>query len=80
MESKIDDLEYAIDSLESAINALKGHKEYNQDVADLEMYKMALETDLDEAKKEYEELSEEEEKEARIENMELEKQYWKEAM
>lgn len=80
MENKIEDLEYAIDSLESAIRALKEHKEYKRDVADLEIYKSALEDDLNEAKKEYEELSEEEEKEARRENMEQERQYWKEAM
>lgn len=80
MQDKIDDLEYAIDSLETAINSIKGYKQYKQDAKDLTMYKLALEYDLDELKQHNEELSEEERKEAQKENIELEKQYYKEAM
>lgn len=80
MENKVEDLEYAIDNLESAISALKNYKEYNKEVADLKIYKSTLEFDLDKLKEEYKELSEEEQKEAKRENSEQEKQYWKEAI
>lgn len=77
---KIEDLESAIDNLDTVINTLKQYKQFEQDAKDLDIYKGALEYDLDELKQQYEELNEEEQKEAKKENMELEKQYWKEAM
>ena len=77
---KIEDLESAIDNLDTVINTLKQYKQCEQDAKDLAIYKGALEYDLDELKQQYEELNEEEQKEAKKENMELEKQYWKEAM
>ncbi len=80
MEQKIEDLEYAIDNLDTVINTLKQYKQFEQDAKDLDIYKGALEYDLDELKEQYEELNEEEQKEAQKENMELEKQYWKEAI
>ena len=80
MEQKIDDLEYAIDNLDTAINAIKKYKQFEQDAKDLMMYKSALEGSLDELKQQNEELSKEERKEAQKENIELERQYWKEAM
>ncbi len=80
LEQKIDDLEYAIDNLETVINSIKGYKQFEQDAKDLIMYKLALEYDLDELKQQNEELSKEERKENQKENMEIEKQYWKESM
>lgn len=77
---QIDDLEYTIDNLDTAITILAGYEQYNKEVADLKIYKSALECDLDKLKEETEELIEEEQKQARNENIEQEKQYWKEAI
>lgn len=77
---QIDDLEYAIDNLDTAITTLEKHEQYNKEVADLKIYKSALEFDLDKLKEQHEELIEEEKKEARNESIEQEKQYWKEAI
>ena len=80
MEQKIDDLEYAIDELGTVIKILERYEQFKQDAKDLDMYRGALEYDLDELKQQYEELNKEEQKEAQKENMDLEKQYWKEAI
>lgn len=77
---QIDDLEYAIDNLDTAITTLARYEQYNKEVADLKIYKSALEIDLDKLKEQYEELVEKEQKQARNENIEQEKQYWKEAI
>lgn len=77
---QIEDLEYAIDNLDTAIITLARYEQYNKEVADLKVYKSVLEFDLDKSKEEAEELIEEEQKEARNENIEQEKQYWKEAI
>ncbi len=80
MESKIDDLEYAIDNLDTVITTLSKHEQFNKEVADLKIYKSSLEIDLDKLKEKQEELQATEQKEVQKENMELEKQYWKEAI
>lgn len=80
MEQKIDDLEYAIDNLDTVITTLEKHEQYNKEVADLKIYKSALEYDLDKLKEQFEELIKEEQKQARNENIEQEKLYWKEAI
>lgn len=80
MQDKIDDLECAIDSLDTVIATLDRYEQYNKEVADLKMYKSALEFDLDKLKEEVEELVEKEIKAAKKENIELEKQYWREAI
>lgn len=77
---QIEDLEYVIDNLDITITMLAKYKQYNKEVADLKIYKSALEFDLDKLKEEAEELAEEEQKQARNENIEQEKQYWKEAI
>lgn len=77
---QIDDLEYVIDNLGTVITTLEKYEQYNKEVVDLEIYKSALEFDLDKLKEEAEELTEEEEKQARNENIEQEKQYLKEAI
>ena len=80
LETKIDDLEYAIDNLETVINTLKVYKQFKKEVKDLDSYKNALEYDLDDLKGQYEELCEEEIKQAQMEDMELERQYWREVI
>ena len=80
LENKIEDLEYVIDNLDITITMLAKYKQYNKEVADLKIYKSALEFDLDKLKEEAEELAEEEQKQARNENIEQEKQYLKEVI
>ena len=77
---QIEDLEYVIDNLDITITTLARYKQYNKEVADLKIYKSALEFDLDKLKEEAEELAEEEQKQARNENIEQEKQYLKEVI
>jgi len=80
LEAKIEDIEYAIESIDTTINILKKYEQFKSEVEDLKIYKSALELDLDGFKIEYEELEEQEGKEARIENKEQEKAYWKEVI
>ena len=80
LEIKIDDLEYAIDNLDTVINTLKVYEQFKKEVKDLEAYKNALEYDFDDLKGQYEELCENEAKMAQMEDMELERQYWEEAI
>lgn len=80
MKEKIDDLEYAIDNLDTVITTLSKYEQFNKEVADLKIYKSALELDLDNLKEKQEELQATEQKEAQKENMDLERQYWKEAI
>lgn len=80
MQDKIDDLECAIDDLDTAIATLNRYEQYNKEVADLKMYKSALEYDLDQLKQKREELSVINKKEAQKENIEQERQYWREAI
>lgn len=77
---KIDDLEYAIDNLDTAITTLSKYEQFEQDAKDLAIYKGALEYDLDELKQQHEELINRQQKRLKKENMEQEKQYWKEAI
>lgn len=56
MEEKIDDLEYTLDNIDTTITILSRYKEFNKEVADLKIYKSALELDLDDLKNEYEEI------------------------
>ena len=77
---QIEDLEYVIDNLDITITTLARYEQYNKEVADLKIYKSALEFDLDKLKEEAEELAEEEQKQARNENIEQEKQYLKEVI
>lgn len=80
LETKINDVEYAIDNLETTINTLKPYKQFEKDVKDLEIYKSALEYDLDQLKEQEEELVAEEIKQAQMEDIEQERQYWREAI
>lgn len=80
VEKKIDDVSYAIDQIDTVINNLKEYKEYKDICSDLECEKSVLELDLEELEKEYEELLEREIKEAKNENRELERQYWREVI
>lgn len=80
MEQKIDDLEYAIDNLDTVITTLNKYEQFDKEVTDLKIYKSVLELDLGNLKEQQEELQATEQKEAQKENMELEKQYWKEAI
>lgn len=80
LETKISDVKYAIDSLEETINTLKIYKQFEKEVKGLEMYKSALEYDLDQLKEQEEELVEEGIKQAQMEDIEQERQYWKEAI
>lgn len=80
LETKINDVKYAIDSLEETINTLKIYKQFEKEVKDLEIYKSALEYDLDQLKEQEKELVAEEIKQAQMEDIEQERQYWKEAM
>lgn len=80
MQDKIDDLESAIDNLDTVITTLSKYEQFNKESADLKIYKSALELDLDDLKEKQEELQVIEQKEAQKENMELEKQYYKEAI
>ena len=80
MEEKIDDLEYTLDNIDTTITILSKYKEFNKEVADLKIYKSALELDLDNLKEEYEELCELDRKEAEKEIMALEMQYYREVM
>lgn len=75
MEDKIEDFEFAIDTLDTAITALKKYTEVSKDVTDLELYKSVLESKLDEFKAEQEELEEQEQNEAKNENIERETEY-----
>lgn len=80
MEEKIDDLEYALDNLDTVITTLNRYKQFKKEVADLRLYKSALELDLDNLYEEYEDLCEEDRKEAEKEIMVLEKQHEREVM
>lgn len=80
LETKIDDLEYAIDNLETVINTLKVYEDFKQITKDLESYRGLLEYDLDNLKGQYEELCQEEIKQAQMEDMEQERQYWREVI
>lgn len=80
MQDKIDDLEYAIDNLDTVITILSKYEQFNKETADLKIYKSALELDLDKLEERQEELQATEQKEAQKENMDLERQYYKEAI
>lgn len=80
MKEKIDDLEYVIDNLDTVITTLSKYEQFNKETADLKIYKSALELDLDSLKAKQEELQETEQKMAQKENVELERQYLKEAI
>lgn len=80
MEQEIDDLEYAIDNLDTVITTLSKYEQFKQDATDLAIYKSALEGSLYDLKQQGEELQGTEQKIAQKENIELEKQYWKEVI
>lgn len=80
MKEKIDDLEYAIDNLDTVITTLSKYEQFNKETADLKIYKSALELDLDSLKAKQEKLQAQEQKMAQKENMDLERQYLKEAI
>lgn len=80
MKEKIDDLEYAIDNLDTVITTLSKYEQFNKETADLKIYKSALELDLDSLKVKQEKLQVQEQKMTQKENMELERQYYKEAI
>lgn len=80
MKEKIDDLESAIDNLDTVITTLSKYEQFNKEVKDLKIYKSALELDLDNLKEKHEELQVTEQKEAQKGNMDLERQYYKEAI
>lgn len=48
MEDKIDDIEYAIDNIDSAIDTLKKYKQYEAETSQLKDLIEALEFDLEE--------------------------------
>lgn len=54
MQEKIDDIESAIDNLDTVITTLSKYEQFNKEVADLKIYKSALELDLDNLKEKQE--------------------------
>ena len=80
LEEKKDNLEYAIDEIDTAIYHLKKYKRYKDMCEQLTDYKSCLEFDLDELNERYEELVEEKIKEAQEERKEREIEYWKGAI
>ena len=80
LEEKIDDIKFAIDDIDNVISRLKDYEEYKAVCSDLECKKSILELDLEALEVEYEELVEQEIQNARNENKELERQYWREVV
>lgn len=76
LETKIGDLEYAIDLLGSVMNNLKGYKEYDSDVATLELLISSLSVDIDELNEDLDNVLENEEAEWNAEQYEREREYW----
>lgn len=80
LKEKIEDVEYAIDQIDTAIRNLKKYKRFTDICGNLECEKSALELDLEEFNVKYEELVEEEINRARNESREIEREYWKEVI
>ena len=76
LETKIGDIEYAIDLLGSVMNNLKGYKEYDSDVATLELMISSLSVDIDELNEDLDNVLENEEAEWKAERYEREREYW----
>lgn len=76
IETKISDIEYAIDLLGSVMNNLKGYKEYDSDVATLELMVSALSLDIDCLNQDLNNVLENEEAEWKAERLEREIEYF----
>lgn len=76
IETKIGDIDYVIDLLGSVINNLKGYKEYESDVATLELMISSLSVDIDELNEDLDNVLENEEAEWNAERYEREREYW----
>ena len=76
IETKIGDIEYAIDLLESVINNLRGYKEYESDRATLVHMINAFSLDIDELNVDLDNVLENEEAEWKAEQYEREREYF----
>ena len=80
LSTKIENIEYAIDQIDAAINNIKEYKEYEDICNDLECEKSALEYDLETLNVQYEELYETLILENKQEQTEREREFWREVI
>lgn len=76
IETKIGDIEHAIDLLGGVINDLKAYENYKSDIVTLDLMISALSVDVDELNEDLDNVLENEEKEWKAERYEREQEYW----
>lgn len=76
IETKIGDIEHAIDLLGGVINDLKDYDNYKSDIVTLDLMISALSVDIDELNEDLDNVLENEEKEWKAERYEREQEYW----